>query len=130
MTVDEPSEIQDGGVSPAEGSGADRPPTEELVDLSAEEVPPEGRESPVAVAPYDPAEDRERVRGRIAQTLVWLLVSIAGLSLIVGAWLALRTENGIEALKIVLELILTPIVGLVGAVTGFYFGEKSGRRSG
>ena len=36
----------------------------------------------------------------------------------------LKTEN-VEALKSLLALIFAPIVGLVGAVTGFYFGEKS-----
>lgn len=31
----------------------------------------------------------------------------------------------LTALRVLVELILTPLVGLVGAVTGFYFGEKS-----
>jgi hypothetical protein len=31
-----------------------------------------------------------------------------------------------EAIKLVLDTGLTAIVGLVGAVTGFYFGAKSG----
>ena len=34
-------------------------------------------------------------------------------------------STDIEALKSLLEIIFAPIVGLVGAVTGFYFGEKS-----
>jgi hypothetical protein len=35
-----------------------------------------------------------------------------------------RTAENVEALKSVLTLIFAPVVGLVGAVTGFYFGEK------
>jgi hypothetical protein len=31
----------------------------------------------------------------------------------------------LKSIRSVIELILTPLVGLVGAVTGFYFGEKS-----
>jgi hypothetical protein len=100
-------------------------PSAEVVDLSEEEAPPST--SSLEVATYDPAQDRERVRGRIAQILVWLLVGIVVVSLGAGVWLGLKTEEGIESLKLVLELVLTPIIGLVGAVTGFYFGEKSAR---
>lgn len=98
----------------------------EVVDLSEEEAPPST--STPEMATYDPAEDRERVRGRIAQILVWLLVGIVVVSLGAGIGLGLRVEEGIESLKLVLELVLTPIIGLVGAVTGFYFGERSTRR--
>ena len=31
----------------------------------------------------------------------------------------------LKSMRSVIELVLTPLVGLVGAVTGFYFGEKS-----
>lgn len=105
---------------------ADAPRSPEIVDLSGEDAPQATPSPPLA--PYDPAEDRERVRGRIAQILVWLLVGIVVVSLGAGVWLGLRTEEGIDSLKLVLELVLTPIIGLVGAVTGFYFGEKSTRR--
>jgi hypothetical protein len=37
-------------------------------------------------------------------------------------------SDKVDNLKIVLEIILSPITGLVGAVTGFYFGEKSSAR--
>ena len=39
--------------------------------------------------------------------------------------LCLKKPANIDALKALLEIIFAPIVGLVGAVTGFYFGEKS-----
>jgi len=101
----------------------------ESVDLSGEnEEPPSSQgPGPVDLRDYDPAEDREKVRGRIAQTLVWLLVGVVGASLLAGIWLSASPEGKIETLKVVLELVLTPLVGLVGAVTGFYFGEKSAK---
>ena len=69
---------------------------------------------------YDPAKDREGVRGMVAQALVLLLAVLCILPFI-GAFAGAKTQD----LKMVLELVLTPVVGLVGAVTGFYFGEKS-----
>ena len=32
----------------------------------------------------------------------------------------------LASLRVLVELVLTPLVGLVGTVTGFYFGEKIG----
>jgi hypothetical protein len=74
--------------------------------------------------PYDPAPERERKRGLIALVLVSALCGMIVLAFAFMFIMPLTTEN-IEALKSVLALIFAPIVGLVGAVTGFYFGEKS-----
>jgi hypothetical protein len=79
-------------------------------------------------AAYDPAKDRESVRGRMAMTLIWLLVGVIGASLLT-VWVV-RPEDGVEDLVEVLKLVFGPLVGLVGAVTGFYFGEKSGSGRG
>jgi hypothetical protein len=90
-------------------------------------------EAPVE-EPYDPAPARENVRGMIALLLVCTLVAVIGLVMLVGivtayncnpkdACTAETTE--LKSIRSVIELVLTPLVGLVGAVTGFYFGEKS-----
>jgi len=88
-----------------------------------------------AGAPYDPTEDREEKRGQIALTLIKLLVGVvAGGFLLVVAKVACLGFGGTtmcDALSVVevrplIEMFLTPIVGLVGAVTGFYFGGKKG----
>lgn len=84
--------------------------------------------------PFDPAPERENVRGTIALALVWTLVVVIGVVVLAG--LAIEsacyskdvcTAETIElkTMSKVLELVLTPLIGLVGAVTGFYFGEKS-----
>nr|WP_294528688.1 hypothetical protein [uncultured Rhodopila sp.] len=74
--------------------------------------------------PYDPAPEREKKRGIIALVLVSALCGIIVLAF-VYVFVAPAPGPNIEVLKTVLEIIFAPIVGLVGAVTGFYFGEKS-----
>lgn len=93
--------------------------------------------------PYDIDEDREQTRGKIAMTLTYALIGIIAVP-VLTTFLVLvyfgivksspgpyGLTTGVEAPPIVaqwkslLEIILTPIVGLVGAVTGFYFGGKT-----
>jgi hypothetical protein len=71
--------------------------------------------------------------------LVWTLVGVVGIVVLIGLATAVRcgysgacTAETIElkSVRVIIELILTPLVGLVGAVTGFYFGEKSGKSNG
>jgi hypothetical protein len=99
--------------------------------------PPEPEpEQSFEAKPYDPAPERENVRGRIALLLIWTLVGVIAfvvLSAIYSTLGCLKTDDGcskevldLSALRIIVELVLTPLVGLVGAVTGFYFGEKTG----
>lgn len=84
---------------------------------------------------YDPAKARESVRGQIAMWLVWSFVGFIALAGLIGlgtqigcAWATTPCDAATTELKPIralVELILTPLVGLVGAVSGFYFGEKS-----
>lgn len=74
--------------------------------------------------PYDPAPEREQKRGLIALILVSALCGIIVLAFAFIFFVPAANAN-IDILKSVLEIIFAPIVGLVGAVTGFYFGEKS-----
>ncbi|MFQ5565674.1 MAG: hypothetical protein ACE5EU_04855 [Paracoccaceae bacterium] len=95
-----------------------------------------GRDVGVPTVPdatYDPSEDREQKRGQIALMLVWLLVGIVigGFAIVIGKAVCVGVGGTTmcDSLKVadvrpLIEMLLTPIVGLVGAVTGFYFGEK------
>ena len=74
--------------------------------------------------PYDPAPEREQKRGLIALILVSALCGIIVLAFAYAALMPSSTATT-EALKSLLEIVFAPIVGLVGAVTGFYIGEKS-----
>lgn len=76
---------------------------------------------------YDPSEDREWVRGTIALALVAVLAGMVVLAFIyiLISLFIMKSFRDVEALKTILEILFSPVVGLVGAVTGFYFGEKS-----
>lgn len=78
-----------------------------------------------ALQDYNPAEDRERIRGNIALILVWALVGVLAFA-VFSSWIVMTAESR-EALIRILEIALAPLVALVGAVTGFYFGEKSNK---
>jgi hypothetical protein len=79
--------------------------------------------------PYQIELEREKKRGVIATTLVWLLVGIVGVSFLTTH---LRSITGwdlgglqVKDVKEILTIIFSPIVALVGTVVGFYFGGKS-----
>jgi len=85
---------------------------------------------------YDPAQDREKVRGQVALVLTWCLVGIVTAMTTAGLATTVWCLHGGDCTDATLELkaiaslatmVLTPLVGLVGAVTGFYFGEKAAR---
>jgi hypothetical protein len=88
---------------------------------------------------YDPAPYRENIRGSIALALVWTLVVLIAIVVLTGlvteaachAKDACSTETiELKTTRVVIEMVLTPLIGLVGAVTGFYFGEKSAAGGG
>jgi len=107
-----------------------------VLDLSGDTITPQTAR-PLASRPYDPAQDREQARGRIAFHLLYLLSFIVVGSFVLLAlsffvhWGKTGTQVDVtaisNALKSLIELLFTPIIGLVGAATGFYFGEKSGK---
>jgi len=91
--------------------------------------------SPPATAPYQIEVERERKRGFIAVMLVWLLVGTVASAFIMAYLKSFTTfDLGgllVKDVKEILTIIFSPIVALVGTVTGFYFGGKSeGGQSG
>jgi hypothetical protein len=95
------------------------------IDLTREERSGDS-ELPIGQAPYDPTPDRERMRDRIAGWLLGLLIGV------IAAMLAgLATGRlPIDALEKIAAVILSPVIGLFGAVVGFYYGEQSRRHRG
>lgn len=93
--------------------------SKQLLDLADEEEPT--AVAGIGAAPYDPAEDREKIRGRIAIALISLLIGL--ISLLFVAILVGVVQ--IDDLDKIVATVLTPILGIVGAVIGFYFGGKS-----
>jgi hypothetical protein len=76
--------------------------------------------------PYDLEENREKARGRISIGLMLLLFIIIA-TILLGALVLVRpftTEVG----GLLLSGLVGPVVGLVGSVVGFYFGQQSVQR--
>lgn len=83
-------------------------------DLTTE--PESSTAEPVRTEPYDPRPKREQLRGYLALGLL-LLVAVVILAALVGMFASLEATR----IKDVIGLVLTPLVGLLSAVTGFYF---------
>ena len=100
---------------------------EAVLDLTQEEPDPAKREParPRAGREYDPGPARERTRGYLAGGLTVLL----GLIIVLAFLLVFTDEATVKQTKELLGVVLTPVIGLVGTVVGFYFGEKSARRA-
>lgn len=110
----------------------------EVVDLAnlgaGAPAPDKTSGSPSEIKPYDPAQDQETVRGVIAIGLLVALGIVILFLLVAGSWLAVLCYRGTscmsatESLGIltnIANIVFTPLVGLVGSVTGFYFGSKA-----
>lgn len=78
---------------------------------------------PFETRPYDPAPARENVRGWIAQALICIL---GGTILVSFVFLWLHADKSKE-LHDFLAVIFGPLVALVGAATGYYFGASSNK---
>lgn len=90
------------------------------LDLTGD--PPSSTGPAIQEKAYNPEPARERVRGAIAIALIGLLIGlITVLFISVLAKVVLVAD-----LDKIAATILTPIMGIVGTVLGFYYGAKSG----
>jgi hypothetical protein len=67
---------------------------------------------------FEPEEKREEVRTWLAKTLLGMLGGVLLLLFILAFW----TQ---APFKDVAAIVLSPVIGLVGAVTGFYYGART-----
>lgn len=98
---------------------------------AAAQVHPE----PFIKTPFDPMPKRESIRGWIAMLLLATLLVVIGTMIGIASYSTISCmdsnpacSTGLLELKPIRslgEVLLAPLVGLVGAVTGFYYGEKS-----
>lgn len=70
--------------------------------------------------PYDPEKALDDARKNIAYLLIGLLIFVCGAAIVFTA-----LDANTDSVFRVLEHILSPVIGLVGAATGFYFGTRS-----
>jgi hypothetical protein len=113
---------------PSNASEAANPRRE--LDLTGEpaNVPPEVMSRATVaptVEPYDPSRDRERYRGLVAGVLLGVLAFTVGAAF-VSFWFNWASQDEIEGL---MTIVFAPVVGLVGAATGFYFGAATAGNS-
>lgn len=102
-------------------SGSEASLTGEPVDLSAE-IPSAVHPQTIPTGvPFDPEPQRERIRGWIALGLLVMLALVLLLTFI-SMWAGMNAE----VLQTVLTIIFGPLVALVSAATGFYYGSRSG----
>jgi hypothetical protein len=69
--------------------------------------------------PYDPARDREKVRGRVVYALIALLMF-----LVIGPLVAIWRGSTYGDMEPFLTLVFGSVTTLVGSAIGFYFGER------
>lgn len=103
--------------------------TEAVISLDLSHEPIEYRYSPyVEQKPYDPRPHEDAARRRIAYILLGLLGIVVVWALIAITFvlptIETTDETKIKYVTDVLQIILGPIIALVSAATGFYFGSK------
>jgi len=76
--------------------------------------------------PYDPEQFRDQARKRITYWLLILLTLLVTYAF--GGFFLIEGKRSFEDLKSLIEMLLGPIIALVSAATGFYFGAQSGSR--
>lgn len=79
----------------------------------------------ISQTPYDPARQREWTRGIIASFLLIILAGVITASFCV----VFKAKDQVnEALfEKILTIVFGPLIALVSAATGFYFGSRSGQ---
>jgi hypothetical protein len=102
----------------ATGGGSGEEGNENL-DLTHDPPPVASLPEP-SEKPWNQDEEQERVRGKIALYLLALLAGVVVASF-VFMWV---NPDRIDAMKTLLEIVFSPLIALVGAATGFYFGGK------
>jgi hypothetical protein len=118
-------------MAPASPPDPSIPAPAETAELDAEQGRPSAPDKlpkgPQLVT-YDPAQDREKARGLMAQALILILGTIVLFTFVTLWWSGPYVKPA--DLKDLLAVLLGPIAALVGSATGFYFGGKSGNNAG
>jgi hypothetical protein len=113
---EEPSAAQQVDLTGETVAGALTQPV--IVDLSLQ--PLERPNSPQITEPSIEPPEREQTRSRLAMTVVLTLPLIVVLSF----WSLMAHFATAADVKEVATFLLAPLVGIAGAVLGFYFGER------
>jgi hypothetical protein len=91
----------------------------EVLDLS-DDSSSEREKAPKEGKPYDPRPVEDGARRTLALLLIGLLWLIIAAILILLAWQVITVQQIKD-----FDVLLSPIIALVSAATGFYYGAKS-----
>jgi hypothetical protein len=73
---------------------------------------------------YDPAKSREDTRRFLAIAFpILLAIVVVGSGIVLALW-----PDRVEVIEKYLSMVFASLLGLVGTVSGFYFGEKSAEK--
>ena|SRR5882724_5201256 len=100
---------------------------DEVLDATIPDTnePAPGFDAPKSQA-YDPDQFRDQARRRITYWLLILLTLLVTYAF--GGLFLIEGKPSFEHLKNLVEMLLGPIIALVSAATGFYFGAQSGTK--
>jgi hypothetical protein len=76
---------------------------------------------------YDPEQSRDRARAVITYWLLALLTALFVAAFV--TYLAMPDKSEFANLKALLEMLISPLIVLVSAATGFYFGAHSSNKN-
>lgn len=108
----------DATVTPvASGTSVADASVEPAPDLTADQARQLRAERAPTTRPYDPSREREKVRTRLSYA-IFGLTGATGITIVIG------TLAGADDVDMVLNGVFTPLIGLSGAVMGFYFGGR------
>ena len=93
----------------------------------AEAPGPQGADDPITRPlaygpPYDPTPAREKIRGRLAQLVVWAIVAypVVAFGLLVVGRITVQDLPAVAG-------VTAPLAGIAGAAIGFYVGSEDRR---
>jgi hypothetical protein len=101
----------------------DEPNSNQILDLTTDVKENEqgiAKKTKFKEEPYDPRQQEDSARRRIA----YILLSILGVIVLWALGIASFFPDSIESVLKMLQIILGPVIALVSAATGFYFGSK------
>jgi hypothetical protein len=94
------------------------PPVGETLNISA---PSSATQPRIEYQPYNPEEQRDYVRLIVTVGLLAMLFIVIASA----CWESASWPNHWQQTKEMVQTILSPLIGLIGSVIGFYFGAST-----
>jgi hypothetical protein len=74
--------------------------------------------------PLKPGEQINKMREQARGVLAFALFGLLAIVVVLAAWVGLRMATDMTEVIDLVGVLLAPLVGLVGAATGFYYGGQ------